>query len=123
MTSKTYILIGIVALLVLAGIFIFSNYLKPEQKFPEIKKCIMGVDVDFNASMKVNSVADAETAFGKFIAFSRENNQEIFGYPADQWKAENATIHGTYQGKKYWAIQGVFDVSEDGEVVRLLGCI
>jgi len=151
MTSKTHIIIGIVAFLAIAGTFIFVNYSKPE--FPEITRCIMGVEVDYNSNMKVDSLSDVEVVFNKFAVYTYENNKsDIYGDVnfVGNWLFEKATIDGVYDGKKYWTVvayrcegkpgtnytcppgadcenpclgRDSFDVSEDGEVVRLLGCI
>lgn len=111
-----------------------------EGKFPEITEteCIMGVHVDFDSGILVRNETDVETVFNVFIRYSQEKNQAIFGDAyGNTGRFENATIHGMYQGIKYWKITAswfseenqkwhiktVFDVSERGEVVRLLGCI
>lgn len=114
-----------------------------EQKFSEIKECIMGVNVDYNSNINVKSLSDVEVVFNKYIISSKENKKEIFGHNPEFYRFKSATIHGIYQGKKYWEVttewygndpenkyaygkwmpEEIFDVSENGEVVRLLGCI
>ena len=145
MASKTYIIVGSgIIFLVMIGIFIFVSYLKPKiREFPEIKSCIMGIDVDYDTNMKVKDFSDVENVFGKFVADAKENKKKIFGHDSYYYKFKSATIHGTYEGKKYWKVtaeyyetdpensfaygkwmpEEVFDVNEEGEVVRLLGCI
>ena len=112
----------------------------PPQDFPEIKDCVMGVAVDFssNTTTMVRSATDVGNVFNEFIQYSEINNQGILGYDSSlKWKYVNSTIHGTYGAEKYWKVNAsilyvnpqrwiskeVFDVSENGEVVRLLGCI
>jgi hypothetical protein len=111
--------------------------------FTEIEGCIMGVDVDYSSGINVKNKEDVEIVFDMFISYSKENNREIFGYDPNNWRFENTAIHGLYESKKYWKVTAsrfidnpenkinyqkwivktVFDVSETGEVVRLLGCI
>lgn len=107
-----------------------------EDKFSEIQECIMGVQVDYTSNKAVQNKEDVATIFDEFIQYSKENNKDIFGYGSN-WRFESASIHGLYKRVKYWKvaasrfserdkkwiIQTVFDVSENGEVVRLLGCI
>ena len=109
-------------------------------EFPEITEteCIMGVHIDYVSGIPVQNETDVEHVFNTFIQYAQENDQVIFGDAyGNNWRFENATIHGMYQGVKYWKITAswfseedqnwhsktVFDVSETGEVVRLLECV
>lgn len=112
------------------------NIIIPENNFTEIQGCIMGVIVDYISNKSVQNKEDAAVVFDEFIRYSKENNKDIFGY-GNNWRFENATVHGLYSGVKYWKVTAswfseeyqkwmlktVFDVSENGEVVRFLGCI
>jgi len=111
--------------------------------FPEIKEGIIGIEVDYSSSVRVKTLKEVESVFNDYLNWAKENNKDVFGYPAKNWKFENATIHGMYNGKKYWKVvasrfednpeesasynkwipKEVFDISEEGEVVRLLGGI
>jgi hypothetical protein len=156
-TNLKYILIVVILAAIAGGGILGYYYLwikdletrltvlevKMPEKNTEIKECIMGVNIDYNSDMNVKNVSDVEFVFNKFIAHSKENNQEIFGHNPEFYKFKTATIHGTYQGKKYWKVttewygndqenkyaygkwlpEEIFDVSENGKVVRLLGCI
>ena len=110
------------------------------REFPVITEteCIMGVHIDFRSEIQVINETGVELVFTKFIKYAQENQQPIFGDAyGNNWKFKNTTTHGTYQGIKYWKvaalwyseedqtwhIKTVFDVSEAGEVVRLLGCV
>lgn len=148
MTSKTYLIIGIVSLLGI--IFIVGCVQKEKQdttptnnEFSEIKECIMGINVDYTSNTNVQDLSGVESVFSEFVMDLKEKKQEIFGHNPEFYRFKSATIHGTYQGKKYWEVttewygtdpensfaynkwmpEEVFDVSENGEVVRLLGCI
>ena len=108
----------------------------PQLDFPEIKQCILRAEVDYTADLDVADVNDVKTVFNKYIGWAQENDQDIFGY-GNNWTFGQASIHGTYKNIKYWKVTAsvfsseeqrwttkeVFDVSENGEVVRLLGCI
>ena len=98
----------------------------------------MGVHIDFRSGIQVFNETEVELVFIKFIKDAQDNQQPIFGDAyGNNWKFKNATIHGTYQGVKYWKVTAlwysgedqtwhikmVFDVSETGDVVRLLSCV
>ncbi len=101
-----------------------------------IQQCISGVVIDYESGTKVNNQSDVETVFTNFILHSKLNNQDIFGY-GNNWRIDSAEKHGKYKEVKYWKVSAswfseqdqiwrqkeVFDVSEHGDVVRLLGCI
>ena len=101
-----------------------------------VSDCIMSVAVDYQSSVIVRDPAGVERAFNEYISFARANNKDIFGYE-NNWRFDGTSKHGLYNGVKYWAVsaswfsvqdnqwrtKNVFDVSEDGKVVRLLGCI
>ena len=101
-----------------------------------ITDCIMNVAVDYQSSVVVRDPAGVEQAFNEYIGFAKTNNQDIFGY-GNTWRFGSTSKHGIYQEVKYWAVsaswfsvqdnqwheKNVFDVSEQGKVVRLLGCI
>jgi hypothetical protein len=107
-----------------------------EEEFTEIEECIMAVHVDYTSDIVVLTKADVEEVFTDFTNWAQDNDKDIFGYGSN-WRFEYVTIHGLYEGVKYWKVTGswfseedriwrtksVFDVSENGEVVRLLGCI
>ena len=107
-----------------------------EEEFTEIEECIMAVHVDYTSDIVVLTKADVEEVFTYFTNWAQDNDKDIFGYGSN-WRFEYATIHGLYEGVKYWKVtaswfseedriwrtKSVFDVSENGEVVRLLGCI
>lgn len=74
-----------------------------KREFPPIRGPVVGIDVDYNANNRVRSSSDVETVFNKFILYAKENNKEISPGPilasfVDDWRFENATIHGTYKG-------------------------
>lgn len=102
-----------------------------DSKWKPIDRCIMGVEVDFQSGIVVTQASDAVSAFSQYLAYAEANQIQVFGAPASSWTDVSANIDGTYSGKRYWRIhalrdgvlQIVFDVSEDGDVVRLLGCI
>jgi len=129
--------IVLVAAVVSAGYLLFN---KPSEKFPPIEKCVIGVNVDYTSNIKVSNLEDVKTVFNKYIESSKNRNESIFGY-GNNWRFDYAKIDGKYESKNYWAVtasrlvdgpedsnfnkwlpQEIFDVSEDGEVVRLLGC-
>jgi hypothetical protein len=129
-------------LYLLAGILIFgcSNSITGEgesdDKWNEIHQCIAGVAVDYKSGISVSNINDVEIVFNQFINYSKVKNQDIFGHGYN-WKFDSASKHGLYKEVKYWKVSAswfseedkiwrkkeVFDVSENGEVVRLLGCI
>ncbi|MFX0208844.1 MAG: hypothetical protein ACFFDT_22870, partial [Candidatus Hodarchaeota archaeon] len=128
------------SVILICGCILQPRPLPSEGEFPEITEteCIMGIHMDYNSGILVRNETDVETVFNVFIRYSQENNLTIFGDAyGNNWRFENATIHGIYQGIKYWKITAswfseenqkwhkktIFDVSERGEVVRLLGCI
>lgn len=140
--NKRIIFIGFLCCtgILISGCIHKSSPISKEGEFPEITetKCIMGVHKDYDSGILVRNETDIETVFNVFIRYSQEKNKAIFGDAyGNTWRFENATIHGMYQGIKYWKttaswfseknqkwhIKTVFDVSERGEVVRLLGCI
>ena len=96
----------------------------------------MGVAVDYESHMRIRNAEDVEEVFNQFIDYSKENDYDVFGYGSN-WRFDDASKHGLYEGTKYWKVsaswfskqdsawhqKNVFDVSEGGEVVRLLGCI
>jgi hypothetical protein len=101
-----------------------------------ITDCIMNVAIDYQSGVTVTDPSGVGQAFNEYINFAKTNNQDIFGY-GNNWRFDNASKHGLYNNVKYWKVsassfsavdnqwhrQDVFDVSEDGKVVRLLGCI
>ena len=141
MKNKYPFIIGVVALL---GVILIVGCVQKEkldipptsEEFSEITDCIGGVQVDYDSEMVVSNNKDVEQVFNNYISWAKESNEDIFGY-GNNWKFENATIRGIYEGTKYWKvtaswfseddqkwrIKTVFDVSENGDVVRLLGCI
>jgi len=140
--NKRMIVIGVFycAVLLISGCLQKPVSPLDENEFPEITEteCVMGVHVDYASSIPVQNETDVETVFNAFIQYSQENNQPIFGDAYDNnWRFETATIHGVYQGTKYWKvtaswfseedqqwhIKTIFDVNEKGEVIRLLGCV
>jgi len=139
MLKKNIIIILIIFLILIVGGFVF--YQQPQalskDSFTEIEECILGVHVDYDSRIRVQNEKDVRTVFNNFIIYSKSRDKDIFGYDSKNWRYENSTIHGLYQGKKYWKVTAswfseedqkwrintVFDVSENGEVVRLLGCI
>ena len=102
-------------------------------EWPEIKGSITAIVVGYNSHIKVKNEVDVEIVFNEFILYLKANNQEINGY-GNNWRFDDAEIHGLYKGVKYWKIfsswfseedqiwrsKSFFDVSESGEVVRLL---
>lgn len=140
--NKRIILIGLFycTVILISGCILQPGPPSNEGKFPEITEteCIMGIHIDYDSGILVHNETDVETVFNAFIRYSQNNNQAIFGDAyGNNWRFENATIHGRYQGIKYWKISAswfseedhkwhvktVFDVNEIGEVVRLLECI
>jgi len=107
-----------------------------ENKFTEIQECIVGVQVDYTSNRVVQNKEDVATVFNEFIQYSKEKNKDIFGY-GKNWRFENASIRGLYKEVKYWKVTAswfsekdkkwmpktFFNVSENGEVIRLLNCI
>ena len=101
-----------------------------------IRQCIVGVIIDYESGVIVHEIDGAEIVFKKYILHSKYNEQDIFGHGYN-WRSDSAEKHGLYKEIKYWKISAswfsdddqvwrkkeVFDVSENGEVVRLLGCI
>lgn len=108
----------------------------PDSDWTPITDCIMNVAVDYQSRVVVRDPAGVERAFNEYVAFARANNQDIFGY-GNSWRFDSTSRHGVYEGVKYWAVsaswfsvqdnqwrkKNIFDVSEDGKVVRMLGCI
>lgn len=112
-------------------------------EFSEMGGC--GIMVDYNSNISVKNEKDVGIVFNQYINWARENNASIFGSDGNNWRFENATIHGTYNHTNYWKVnsnkyssggtkngveiaggwtpKNVFDVSGNGEVVRLLGCV
>jgi len=138
MSKRRYLVIGLIV-----GIALIAGCSQQEDdtnsingEFREIEECITGVHVDYRSGITVRHEADVELAFNDFISWAQENDEDIFGY-GNKWRYENTAIHGFYEGTKYWKVtaswfseedqewrnKNVFDVSENGEVVRLLGCI
>ena len=107
-----------------------------DNDWTSIADCIMNVAVDYQSGVTVRDPAGVEHVFNEYVNFAKTNNQDIFGY-GNTWRFEGTSKHGIHQGVKYWAVsaswfsvqdnqwhaKNVFDVSEDGKVVRLLGCI
>ncbi|MBN1385801.1 hypothetical protein JW968_02360 [Candidatus Woesearchaeota archaeon] len=139
--KNKYPFIGIVAilcLLLIVGCMQKEKWDIPPigEDFSEITECIVGVRVDYDSEIVVSKDKDVEQVFNNYISWAKDNDEDIFGY-GNNWRFENATVHGLYEGTKYWKvtaswfseddqkwrIQTVFDVSENGDVVRLLGCI
>lgn len=101
-----------------------------------ISDCIMSVAVDYQSCVIVRDPAAVEVAFNEYISFARKYNQDILGY-GNNWRFDSTSKHGTYKRVKYWSVSAswfseqdkqwhkinTFDVSEDGKVVRLLGCM
>lgn len=101
-----------------------------------IDQCIVGVAIDYESGMIVSKIDEVEIVFNKYILHSINNKQDIFGCGTN-WRFDFAEKHGLYEEIKYWKVSAswfseedqiwreieVFDVSENGEVVRLLGCI
>lgn len=97
----------------------------------------MSVAVDYQTNMVVLDVSDVEVVFNKYIAYAKANNRSIFSGYNNNWRFDTASKHGLHNGVKYWSVsamwlseqdnqwrtKNVFDVSEEGKVVRLLGCI
>jgi hypothetical protein len=91
----------------------------------------MGVDVDYESNIPVTNAAEAESAFVAYLRWAQENYQPVFGSPAEEWSFHRAYYDCEYEGGKYWAVEAlrngllqiVFDVSETGAIVRLLGCM
>ena len=97
---------------------------------------IIGIEVDYYSHRTVQSEADVEAVFNEYILYCQQNDLDIFGY-GNNWRFENAKPYGLYNGVKYWKVSAswfdanagvwrlktVFCVSENGEVVRLLGAI
>ena len=125
--------VGMVLLLTVVGCEDESAF---DNDWTPITDCIMNVAVDYQSGVSVRDPAEVEGVFNEYITFARTNNQDIFGY-GNNWRFDNASRHGMYNNVKYWRVsassfslvdnqwhrQDVFDVSQDGKVVRLLGCI
>ena len=108
-----------------------------ENLWPDLSDCIVEVTIDYHSTAKVEDEKDAANVFNEFINWAKENNKEIFSGKGNNWRFQSAAPHGIYKNVKYWRItalwfseqkqqwlpQIVFDVSEDGQVVRLLGCL
>jgi len=104
--------------------------------------CIMGILSDYDSNTIVRNETEARNVFDEYIEYAADNNTAIFGYK-NKWRSEGAKYYGLYKGRKYWDInasffydnpenqlsynkwipKSIFKVSEDGNVVRLLGCI
>ena len=126
------------SLLIMLGVVMFSctDLGSSDDEWTTISDCIISVAVDYQSNVIVRDPAGVEVAFNKYVGFANRNNQNNFGY-GNNWRFDSATKHGLYEGVKYWSVsaswfseqdnqwhkKNVFDVSEDGNVVRLLGCI
>lgn len=137
MNQYFYITLIIVPFLIisLVGYKIYKS--KQNKKFPQIKGAIVGIDVDYKSNIQIKTSSDVQNAFNKFIEYSKNNKKEIYPGPfkiksVKNWKFENSEIHGKYGGKKYWKVnasflhgkekisQNIYDLDQDGKVVRLL---
>ncbi len=108
-----------------------------ENPWPDLSGCINGIIVDYHSTAKVADEKDAADVFNEFISWAKKNNKEIFSGKGNNWQFQSAAPHGIYKNIKYWRItalwfseikqqwlpQIVFDVSENSQVVRLLGCL
>ena len=107
-----------------------------EDVWENIQECIVSVAIDYESGTTVGGLDEVELVFNRYIIHSIINQQKIFGRGTN-WRFDSAEKHGLYKEIKYWNVSAswfseedqlwqkkeVFDVSENGEVVRLLGCI
>lgn len=130
-------LLYIVVLFCAWGVIGCGDHCNDGDPWCPIDMCIMAVKVEYNSETVVENEVDVGRVFNEFLLYADTSGLEIFGWPADDWRFKSATPHGTYRGKKYWQVMAeryrhdddqwrrelVFDVGENGDVVRLLGCI
>lgn len=114
-----------------------NNNGNSDDQFPDLSGCVVGMIVDYHSEKPVSNATEAGEVFKEYILWAKENNKPIFDTHSDNWQFQSASPHGIYQGIKYWRItalrfseekqewvpQTIFDVNEQGQVVRLLGCI
>jgi hypothetical protein len=125
----------LVTLIILGTILISGCFESEDSEWVEIKENIVAVHVDYSSGIPVRNIANIEIVFNEFIAWAKDNDIDIFGSAyGNNWRFNEATIHGLYEDTKYWKvnaswysedkgiwrIKSVFDVNENGEVVRLL---
>ncbi|MFH1172948.1 MAG: hypothetical protein V1692_00275 [bacterium] len=110
---------------------------KEDEYFPDLSGCINGILVDYHSRLTVTNKTEAGEIFKEYIAWAQANHQEIFYGKGNNWQFDKAEPHGLYQGLKYWRITGlwfsetkqewvpqtVFDINQNSQVVRLLGCL
>jgi len=104
--------------------------------YTEIKD-ICGKQIDYTTSVsKVNSSDTVEKAFEEYVNYMKSNGLKDGNYAVD-WIFKGATPKGFYEGKFYWVVDFHYfteedrekggnsqvNVSEDGEITRLFGCI
>ena len=101
-----------------------------------VSECIVDVAVDYQSMIAVADSADVRIVFQQFVEHSQVDSLPIFG-GTNNWRFDSTSPHGTYRNVRYWKVhasrysddqqrwvrQEVFDVSQAGAVVRLLGCI
>ena len=100
-------------------------------EWPSLDDLFCCVTVDFETDVAVGDAQTAEQVFAQFMKFKRAREEDLFFW-GTHWQFEGAVRHGTFRGTKYWWIDTslraqdgeryvvhVFDVSQNGEVVRL----
>lgn len=109
-------------------------YFEEDHEWKPISDCVMNVNLQFSTGWTVKHRKHAELVFRAFLEHKRSKGEEP--YPeGTAWRFERVEPNGTYLGVKYWKVtasyvyegirypQDLFDVSEHGEVVILMGCI
>lgn len=114
-----------------------TNDNNQENPWPDLSGCVNGLLVDYHSTVKATNETEAGEIFQEYISWAQINHKEIFFGKGNRWQFQSAKPHGIYQGTKYWRItalwfseikqqwlpQIIFDVSENGQVVRMLGCL
>lgn len=103
--------------------------------FPE-KKDICGVAINYTTSIKkINGSESGNKALQEYVAYMKKNNLEDSNGAVD-WQFKGVQPGVSYQGKIYWLVNfhyftkndklkggnAQLYISEDGEIVSLLGC-
>lgn len=114
-------------------VFMISGCKKPVEMTNN--RGICGVNVIYSINMSVNDEADAQMAFQRYVDYLNTHNLTPGEYEKDITFKE-VSYYGVYKEIRYWGIvyhyispqddsegNSMFHVSENGEIVRVLGCI
>lgn len=96
---------------------------------------ICDVSLIYSTNMSVNDAPDAQIAFQRYLDYLDANNLTTGEYEEDPTFKE-VSYYGIYKEIKYWSVayhyisphydsegNSMVHISENGEIVRLLGCI